>query len=545
MHQLRLAITPLLLASALSAQAPSIPPALPRAVPSTAMPATTRIVPVPAGANLQAALDAAKPGDALELARGATYTGSFILPAKGACGKWIVLRPAGAALPAPGTRMTPALARSLRLPRILGSGNGYAIATALGACGYRLVGLDIGVAPQIAQSYGIVGLGADRSQGQRTVAQTARDLVLDRVYVHGTPTLPLRRCIALNSASTAIVDSWVDECHDVGTDAQAIAGWNGPGPYLIENNELQASTEVVMFGGVDAASAELSPADITIRRNHLSKPIAWKGGRWLIKTILELKNARRVLIEANVLEGNWPQAWDGTAVTLKSVNQDGSAPWSGTADVTMRRNVIRHVGSGMNLHSDPERSKPSVPMARVAIVDNLILGLNSPDYPGGNRAFFFGGHIADLRVEHNTATWVGAGGRSIEYEGDPVEPFPRHRVANNLFATVNGLGVMGQKLGYPGPVWAAWAPDGVMEGNVFGVGPDFASGHWATYPRRNQIVLNTDAAFSGLHLTTENRLSPLSALRGTATDGRDPGADVAAVLAATAGVVDGVPPTTP
>src|SRR6059058_876910 len=161
---------PLVLATTLPAQ--SNPPALPRAVPSIAMPATTRVVQVPAGANLQAALDAARPGDALELARGATYTGSFVLPAKGACGTWIVLRPAGAALPAPGTRMTPALAQSLRLPRLLGNAQGYAIATAIGACSYRLTGLDVGVAPNIRQSYGLVGLGADRSQGQRTLAQT-------------------------------------------------------------------------------------------------------------------------------------------------------------------------------------------------------------------------------------------------------------------------------------------------------------------------------------------------------------------------------------
>src|SRR5262245_61085169 len=37
-------------------------------------------IPVPAGANLQAAIDRAKPGDVLLLEPGATYVGNFTLP---------------------------------------------------------------------------------------------------------------------------------------------------------------------------------------------------------------------------------------------------------------------------------------------------------------------------------------------------------------------------------------------------------------------------------------------------------------------------------
>jgi hypothetical protein len=44
-------------------------------------------------------------------------------------------------------------------------------------------------------------------------------------------------------ADVRIVDSWIDEIHDSGADSQAILGYDGPGPYLIENNELQASLE--------------------------------------------------------------------------------------------------------------------------------------------------------------------------------------------------------------------------------------------------------------------------------------------------------------
>ena len=50
---------------------------------NTAYPAAARQIRVPAGANLQAAIDAAQPGDELLLAPGATYIGNFMLRNKG------------------------------------------------------------------------------------------------------------------------------------------------------------------------------------------------------------------------------------------------------------------------------------------------------------------------------------------------------------------------------------------------------------------------------------------------------------------------------
>ncbi|WP_284352799.1 ricin-type beta-trefoil lectin domain protein, partial [Roseisolibacter agri] len=66
-------------------------PELPRATVDTRMPAQTgRVIAVPAGGDLQAALDAAQPGDVITLANGATYAGNFVLPSKPA-GGWIVV----------------------------------------------------------------------------------------------------------------------------------------------------------------------------------------------------------------------------------------------------------------------------------------------------------------------------------------------------------------------------------------------------------------------------------------------------------------------
>ena len=81
----------------------------------------------------------------------------------------------------------------------------------------------------------------------------------------------------------AIVDSYFNDFHciaDTGscTDAHAIAGGNTEtqdGPYLIQNNFLEASGEGVLFGGGPATK---NPADIEIIGNHFWKPWQWMPG---------------------------------------------------------------------------------------------------------------------------------------------------------------------------------------------------------------------------------------------------------------------------
>jgi hypothetical protein len=530
-------------------------PTLPLATVDVTMPVAPApggiIISVASGGDFQAAITQAKPGDVIELAAGSVFTGTFILPDKGNSSSWVVIRPASSVtLPPAGTRMTPDVAAALRLPKILTNSGDNAIKTAAMANHYRLVGLEVSADPALGQGYGLIGLGSDASQGQTTVASAAHDLVLDRLYVHGTATLPLRRCISLNAASAAVIDSYVSDCHDLGADAQAIASWNGPGPFLIQNNYLEGSTENVLFGGSDAAIAGLSPADITMRRNYISKPTSWKNSRWAVKTLLELKNAKRVLIEGNVIEHNWLAVWDGTAITMKSVNQDGTAPWSGTTDVTMRNNLIRDVGSGMNLHGNPEEPKPTIHMTRVAITNNLLLGIKSDSFPGQGNGFFLGGDLSDVTLDHNPLVWTGWG-VAVNMEGDPPPPFHRLHITNTLFATVGGVGLAGQRLGFAGPSWAGFAPDGVLTGNVWAIGaaymgnPDMPGQTYNSYPAGNTLLANETTAFGGIGFANpagrDYRLTASSPFSGKASDGGDPGANVSAVLAATAGVVAGTP----
>src|SRR6266508_4140768 len=203
-------------------------PTLPQKSVDTSYPVLTgSTISVPTGGDFQNALDQAQLGDTITLQAGATYNGSFTLRPKSGSG-WIVIRTSAAdsSLPAQGRRITPSY--SSVLPKIVATSSAPAIEAAAGAHHYRLVGLEITVASGVAH-YGLVVLGND----SQSLSQLPSYLVLDRVHIHGQTNNTLRRGIALNSATTAVIDSYISECHEAGADAQAIAGWGGPGPFKI------------------------------------------------------------------------------------------------------------------------------------------------------------------------------------------------------------------------------------------------------------------------------------------------------------------------
>ena len=101
----------------------------------------------------------------------------------------------------------------------------------------------------------------------------------------------------------------------------------------------------MLWGGADPLIAGLIPSDIEVRRNHFFKPTNWKG-RWLVKNLFEIKNAQRVLVEGNVFENNWQHGQGGSAIVMKSVNQEGTCTWCVAMDITFRYNVVKNTGSG-------------------------------------------------------------------------------------------------------------------------------------------------------------------------------------------------------
>jgi hypothetical protein len=481
---------------------------------------------VAAGGDLQAALDQARPGDTIRLEPGAVYRGPFVLPFKDG-DDWIVVQSGASDLPAAGTRVTPAHRARLA---VLEAASGTVVETAPGAHRYRLVGLEIRPAAG-ASVLTTVTLGDGR---ERLEAALPHDIRIERCYIHGEPELGTRRGVALNGRALAVVDSTIADFKDPAADSQAIAGWNGPGPFAIENNFLEGAGENLMFGGADPSIANLVPADIRIVGNHFSKPVAWRDPpapgrpRWAVKNILELKNARRVHIEGNVLEHNWAGAQNGFAVLFTVRNQDGAAPWSVVEDVTFVNNVLRATASAINILGRDD-NYPSEVLSRVSIVNNVFTDIGTPPWGESESAGRFLQLLAESRdvvVEHNTVLQTG---NVLTLAGGSHAGF----VFRNNIVRHNEFGLIGEGRGIGLDSISRYLPGGVVSGNVF------VGGAADRYPPGNHFVGGLEQVGFANPAAGLLGLGPGSPFRGKGTDGRDVGADVERVTAATSGVAGG------
>lgn len=484
-------------------------------VDTTIVAPTGQTIDVRAGQDLQAALNAARPGDVVSVEAGATFTGNFTLPKKEGSG-WITVRSStpDASLPPPGTRVTPAQAGLM--PRLVSPNSMPTLTAAPGAQGYRLTGIDFTVSPSVQTISSIVALGGD----QGSLADTPRNLIVDRSYVHGQPQTNTFRGVLLNSANSAVVDSYVSEIHVAGFDSQAILGFNGPGPFKIVNNYLEASGENIMFGGADPKAKELLPSDIEIRKNYLFKPLSWKaddpsfaGREWTVKNLLELKNAQRVLVDGNVLENSWPQAQTGFAVLFTPRNQQGSAPWSVVQDVTFTNNRIRNAAGGISMlgFDDAQRSEQ---LKRILVRNNVWEG----------RLWNFvlmGGPIDGLTLDHNTALRV-TNAAIIAYGG----PSPNFVLTNNLLG-FGQYGIIGDGVGDGIAALSSYYPGARVERNLL-VGPGDRN-RPSNLPPFNFTERELES-LGLVDLAGDPRLGPLSRYLIAGTDGTAIGVDFDALM---------------
>src|SRR3989442_9052121 len=182
---------------------------------TTYAPPTGSVITVPAGGDLQAALNTAPRGSVVVLQAGATFTGNFTLPAKSGTG-WIYIQSSAlSTLPPPGTRVAPSNASAMA--KIVTPNSSPPISTASGASFYRLVGLEI------------TGTLSDQSyeQSRGLVALTSgTDITIDRCYIHGQPGGAYRDGLLLNNARGAIVDSYISDIHVGPDESHGILGWN-------------------------------------------------------------------------------------------------------------------------------------------------------------------------------------------------------------------------------------------------------------------------------------------------------------------------------
>ncbi len=217
---------------------------------------------VPAGANLQTAINNAHCGDTLLLAPGATFSVGIITTPNKNCDDQhnIDIRSGApdAVLPPEGSRMLPCYAGVASLPgrppftcpngvtnvaaKIVytpGSGLGP-FQFANGASNYRLgPGLEITRSPSTGGNYQMIGPANNAH---------ADAVFVDRVWLHGTAQDD--SCLGMQLSGVlrgGIFDSYVDDFHSPSsgtcTDPKGVAGglggFNG-GPHIIDNNFIEA-----------------------------------------------------------------------------------------------------------------------------------------------------------------------------------------------------------------------------------------------------------------------------------------------------------------
>ena len=467
------------------------------------------IIQVKAGGDLQGAIDSARYGDVIVLEAGGTYRGPITLPFKESTSdseQYITITTSNTnGIPAENQRVNPQI-HAAAMPKIVGPDSSVAIATDERAHHYKFVGIEFSPAQDSKYLYNLIDLGKSE---YKSLDQFPHHLVFDRCYVRSTGLGKARRGFGLNSGDTTITNSYISGFAGEGDETQGICGWNGPGPYKIVNNYIEGGGQNIMFGGADPAVPNLVPSDIEIRRNYIYKPAEWFG-RAAIKAVIELKNARRVVIDGNILEAGGLTA----AFVLTVRNQGGKAPWSTLEDLTITNNIVRHSAAGFSIlgRDDGQKSQQA---KRIRIANNLMVDI-VPDYA----AVFMAGCCADtLIVEHNTVQHTG---NIMTCYGPPTANFS---FRNNILQ-YNDYGLY-----CPPNSLTAGSLGNVIVDNKGVIG---THGFPATIPRGNVVVSSFNEVGFVNFAGGDWRLASGSKVKRKGTGGKDPGVDFDALAAAVA-----------
>lgn len=400
--------------------------------------------------------------------------------------------------------------------------------------------------------YTIIRYGNSGS-AQDSLEKCPQGLLIEFAEIQGTPGQESQRGITANGKNFEIRHSKVREIHGEGYDTQAICAWNGPGPFKITDCYLEAAGENVMFGGADAAIEALTPANIEIRRCYFFKPQSWnywnqaefkssfgetvrwatdptpgpdedpsdrfkpryvgpagnKAKHWTVKNLLETKNCHNIIVDGNIFENCWPDAQVGFAILIKSNNQEDTNPWAATTDLVFSNNWIKNATHGLNIMGIENPPKVSGISARLKFINNLweIDGIALQGFQGGQ----------DILLDHNTVLSAGNGNNMTLYS-IPVSGL----VATNNLGKHTSYGIKGDGTGEGSVALNTFAPGYVYKGNVL------AEADPNAYPAGNFYP----PTWAEVKFGDNYQLAADSPFKGKGTDGKDPGYDMIALLAA-------------
>lgn len=391
---------------------------------------------VAAGANLQAAINAAAAGSTLVVAPGDYAPITLTKP--------LILR-TSATLPARRIVGTddPGLFVRIQATSVPAVSFVGAPATLVG---FRMTRTD--AAPPV------VAIRGDWSAGTAS---------LDQCWILGTAA-GQGRGIEANGWATSITRTRVENIFAQGQDAQALCGWTGPGPLTVDDCYLEGSTETLMLGGADPTDAAHQPQNFTLKNSLLTKRLAWKGVSGLVKNGLELKNVKGFLVDGCTVEYAWVDGQIGFLLVLTPRNQDGTAPYSTVANGVIQNCLFRHGAGGANLLG-ADNNKPSGRLANVKLLNNRFEDVDPTAYGGNGRLLQISGGPDQIAMDRNT--FVGAMGLNsfITFGnfGDVLR-CTNFSYTNNI-ADEGYYGLIGDNLGCGKPASDYFTPGAVYAGN--------------------------------------------------------------------------------
>ena len=455
---------------------------------------------VPAGGNLQAALNAAQCGDTVVLEAGATFTVAgleqpFQLKPKGACtgtdADWITVKGSNAdSLPATLRPLSVQQIRALNFPKLVTNTSTPALEAVASAHHYRLIGIEITNDSQggTLSNNGLIFAGIIHgSSPALTFATVPRSIEFDRVWVHseedGTDS-EIATCLRgflLGAADITIKNSRVAgfRAFAPGTfnpqSSQAILIEKGPGPYTISNNFLEAWFTSIFTGGgpqwvtnqaAVSSGATLSQATLSNVNNlavgdYIAFKVTGQGGVYQVVRVTGINGNTVNYVPQPGLGGGT----NGNPL-LVAPDSPGHAVWNGDTPKNLR-------------------------ITNNTFWKNSVVGLAA-----GAHGFYGKGHIefktaTDTLVEGNDFSGFGAG-FTITSRNQPNEATS----GSNPWATINNLTFRSNR-------WSSSSPSGT--GAVIGIQ---LSDNMATcVPGRNVVFENN---------LFENLGSPLLVLGGSA-----------------------------
>jgi hypothetical protein len=358
--------------------------------------------------SFQNAVNAATCGDTIVLVAGSTYSGNFTIPSTSCSGSIEIVSSALSNLPPSGNRVGPSNAANM--PKISTPNSSPALQFLPNSNHWRLMGLEI--TTSYVSTTNVVYYLVATGESLTVQSQLPAYLIFDRTYIHGLSTTNTQHGIGMDTQSIGIVDSDCDEIHYNGNDSQCFFGYNGSGPFLIQNNFIQAAGENIMFGGADPTITNLVPSDITIVGNLVQKNTEWNGEpapyNWVVKNLFELKNAQRVLLDGNVMQFTW-SAGQAEALILRGVNQSGTCIWCVVQDVTVTHNRIQHAPIGIVM-ANPDTGTQSQTTQRILIQNDVLNDISSTNWGGPHGWLFYiaidndyaPGPLQSIVIDHNT-----------------------------------------------------------------------------------------------------------------------------------------------